>query len=71
MAAIAFRLSIRGRPPLDLGSSGESNGSICSQSESEIRYDSFTYVFAIAHLKVENYLYLAINPCSWDVSFSI
>ena len=49
MAAIAFRLSIRGRPPLGLGSSGESSDSICSQSESGIRYDSFTSLFAIAH----------------------
>ena len=47
MAAIAFRLSIRGRPPLGLGSSGGSNGPICYQSESEIRYDSFTSLFAI------------------------
>ncbi len=41
IASIVFLLSIRGRPPLGLGFSGSSNGSMRSQSASEIRCDPF------------------------------
>ena len=47
IASIVFRLPICECPPSDLGSSGGSNGSICSQSASEIWYDLLPPLSAI------------------------
>ena len=56
MASIAFRWSIRGRPPPGLGSSGGSSGCIRSQSSSGIPYRASVPLSAIGHLSFNEML---------------